>query len=57
MANIHDKNMIIVDIKRFYFLVRRQRRRYRIFKKIMIESDVSRGSDDEFDDVINDEFG
>jgi len=57
VTNVYDKNTIIVDVRYPYFLVRRQRRRHRIPENITVESDVSRGSDDKSNDVINIEFG
>ncbi len=57
VANVYNENMIIIDIKHSYFSVRRQRRRHRTPERIMVESDVLYSSNDEFNDVINDEFG
>ena len=54
---MYNEDTIIVDIRRFNFFIRRQRRRYRTSEKIIVESDVSRNSDDEFNDFIDVEFG
>ena len=57
MANVHDENTIVVDVRYLYPPIRRQRRRYRTPKKTTTENDVSRDSDDKSNDVINVEFG